>query len=76
MQPNKKMIIKWKNGKEWEMRIDSAFWYYNENEDHYRLFLDNNGVWFAKRQKNNLDNFSWAKQEGFSLELKEGTLKF
>lgn len=76
MQPNIKMNIKWKNGKTWEMRIDSSFWYYKDGDDFYRLFLDNNGLWLGKRQKNKLDNFTWVKQEGFSLEMNEGALKF
>lgn len=76
MLPNKKMNIKWKNGDVWEMRIDGALWYYKDGEDLYRLFLDNNGIWLGKRQKNKLDNFTWVKQDGFTLETNEGALKF
>lgn len=76
MQPNKKMNLKWKNGKVWEFRIDSSFWYYNDGDDMYKLILDSNGLWLGKRTKNKLDNFTWVKQEGFTLELNEGTLKY
>ena len=76
MLPSKKMNIKWKNGDAWEMRIDGSFWYYKDGEELYRLFLDNNAIWLGKRERNKLDNFTWVRQEGFTLETNEGTLKF
>jgi len=76
MQPKVKMIIKWKNGKAWEMRIDGSFWYYNDGDDLYRLLLDSNGIWLGKREQNNLGNFTWVKQDGFTLEMNEGILKY
>lgn len=76
MQPNRKMNVKWNNGKVWEFRIDSSFWYYKDGENFYRLFLDNNGLWLGKREKNDLDNFTWVKQKGFTLEMNEGVLKY
>ncbi len=76
MQPNKKMNIKWENGKVWKMRIDSSFWYYNDGDDFYKLIFDSNGLWLGKRVKNKLDNFNWTKQEGFTLEMNEGNLKY
>ncbi len=76
MQPNKKMNIKWKNGKVWEMRIDSSFWYYEDGDDYYKLFLDSNGIWLGKRERNKWDNYTWVQQEGFTLETNQGALKF
>lgn len=76
MQPKRKMNIKWSGNKVWEMRIDGSFWYYKDGEDDYRLFLDSNGIWLGKRERNKWDNYAWVKQEGFTLETNEGSLKF